>query len=139
MRYQVFGLLCAGLLIPNLHFGQLQDCTLGIGNKDTEVIFQVFKLNEEQKVIAEALASEYQKDSRLIQEQVDDLFESHPQQTPEDLQKMAKKFDSLKIRLIDMSRSYDQKLVSLFDQKQFEVYLQLCNEVRRKPLTPNQK
>ncbi|MCE2612722.1 hypothetical protein LVD13_07040 [Flavobacteriaceae bacterium D16] len=139
MRYQVFGLLCVGLLFPNLHFGQLQDCTLGIGNKDTEVIFQVFKLNEEQKVIAEALASEYQKDSRLIQEQVDDLFESHPQQTPEDLQKMAKKFDSLKIRLIDMSRSYDQKLVSLFDQKQFEVYLQLCNEVRRKPLTPNQK
>lgn len=139
MRYQLLGLLCVGLLLPKMVFGQLQDCTLGIGNKDTEVIFQVFKLNEEQKVLAEALAAEYQKDSRFIQEQVDELFESHPQGTPEDLQKMARKFDSLKVQLIDMSRSYDQKLVSLFDQKQYEVYLQLCNEVRRKPLAPEQK
>lgn len=136
MRYQVLSLLFAAMLIPSLLFGQLQDCTLGIGNKDTEVIFKVFKLNEEQMALAEALASEYQKSSRLIQEQVDQLFESHPQRTPEDLQKMAQKFDSLKVELTSMSRSYDRKLVGLFDQKQYEVYLQLCNEVMRKPLTP---
>ena len=123
MRYRVMGLLCVGLLLPRMFFGQLQDCTLGIGNKDTEVIFQVFKLNEEQKVLAEALAAEYQKDSRLIQEQVDELFESHPQGTPDDLQKMARKFDSLKVQLIDMSRSYDQKLVSLFNQKQYDTII----------------
>ena len=138
MRYGLLVLLFTALLIPNLQYGQLQDCTLGLGNKDTEVIFQVFKLNEEQKVIAEALAAEYKTNSRLIQDQVDELFESHPQGTPEDLQRMAQKFDSLKVQLTSMSRSYDQKLIGLFDQKQYVVYLQLCREVMRKPLTPSQ-
>ena len=139
MFYRVLCLLCATLLFPNLQFGQMQDCTLGLGNKDTEVIFKVFKLNEEQQALAEAMAAEYRTNSRLIQDQVDQLFDSHPQQTPEDLQKMAQKFDSLKVQLTSMSRNYDRKLVGLFDQKQYEVYLQLCNEVMRKPLAPAQK
>jgi hypothetical protein len=134
MRFQLLVLICVALLIPNLNFGQLQDCTLGIGNKDTELIFKVFKLSEEQQVLAEALASEFQKDSRLIQEQVDQLFDTHPQRTPEDLQDLAKKFDSLKIQLTSMSRAYDQKLLGIFDEKQYEVYVQLCNEVMRQPL-----
>ena len=139
MRYGLIKLFCAVLLCSNLSFGQLQDCTLGIGNKDTEVIYQVFKLSEEQKVVAKALAAEYQKNSLLIQKQVDQLFESHPQGNPEDLQLMARKFDSLKIQLSSMSRSYDQKLLGLFNEKQYEVYLQLCNEVMRKPLRPPQE
>ena len=130
-------LLCAVLLLPNLNYGQLQDCTLGLGNKDTDVIFKVFKLSEEQQALAEAMAAEYRTNSRLIQDEVDLLFESHPQRTKEDLQRMAQKFDSLKIQLTAMSRSYDEKLVGLFNQKQYEVYLQLCNEVMRKPLTPS--
>ena len=138
MRYRLLGLLFAGLFLPSLLYGQLQDCTLGLGNKDTEVIFQVFKLNDEQRALAEALAAEYKTNSRLIQDQVDHLFESHPQRTQEDLQRMAKKFDSLKIQLTSMSRNYDQKLVGLFDQKQYEVYLQLCKEVMRRPLAPSQ-
>ena len=130
-------LLCAVWLLPNINYGQLQDCTLGLGNKDTDVIFKVFKLSEEQQALAEAMAAEYRTNSRLIQDEVDLLFESHPQRTPEDLQRMAQKFDSLKIQLTAMSRSYDQKLVGLFNQKQYEVYLQLCNEVMRKPLAPS--
>ena len=130
-------LLCAVLLLPNLNYGQLQDCTLGLGNKDTDVIFKVFKLSEEQQALAEAMAAEYRTNSRLIQDEVDLLFESHPQRTQEDLQRMAQKFDSLKIQLTAMSRSYDEKLVGLFNQKQYEVYLQLCNEVMRKPLNPS--
>ena len=130
-------LLCAVLLLPSLNYGQLQDCTLGLGNKDTDVIFKVFKLSEEQQALAEAMAAEYRTNSRLIQDEVDLLFESHPQRTPEDLQRMAQKFDSLKIQLTAMSRSYDEKLVGLFNQKQYEVYLQLCNEVMRKPLAPS--
>lgn len=139
MRYGQINLFCAVLLCSNLGFGQLQDCTLGIGNKDTEVIYEVFKLSEEQKVVAEVLAAEYQKNSLLIQKKVDQLFESHPQGNPEDLQLMARKFDSLKIQLSSMSRSYDQKLLGLFNEKQYEVYLQLCNEVMRKPLRPTQE
>ena len=130
-------LLYAVLLLPNLNYGQMQDCTLGLGNKDTDVIFKVFKLSEEQQALAEAMAAEYRTNSRLIQDEVDLLFESHPQRTPEDLQRMAQKFDSLKIQLTAMSRSYDEKLVGLFNQKQYEVYLQLCNEVMRKPLAPS--
>ena len=50
-------LLCVILLLPNLNYGQLQDCTLGLGNKDTDVIFKVFKLSEEQQALAEAMAA----------------------------------------------------------------------------------
>ncbi|MBT8320066.1 MAG: hypothetical protein KJO90_00195 [Eudoraea sp.] len=136
-KYVIFLAFC--LLVVIGSSAQIAECTLGLGGKDTEVIYQVFKLDDEQKAIAEALVASYQKDSRLIQEQVDHLFESYPQRTPEELQKMAKKFDSLKVELTNMSRNYDQKLVGLFNQKQYEVYLKLCNEVMKRPLAPAQK
>ena len=136
MRYLRMVLLCSALLMPLMHFGQLQPCTLGIGTGDTEVIMQVFKLNEEQKLKAEEWAAEYQQHSRLIEEEVAQLFKSHPQQSPKELQDMALKYDSLRAHLVGISRGYDQKLIGLFDQRQYEVYVKLCNEVIRRPLTP---
>ncbi|MDC6352508.1 hypothetical protein PP178_13185 [Zeaxanthinibacter sp. PT1] len=39
---------------------QEQDCTLGIGGKDTSLIVQVFQLNKEQQLKLEEWSGEYQ-------------------------------------------------------------------------------
>ena len=139
MRIQLPLFLLPGLLFFNSLGAQLADCTLGLGGKDTEVIVQVFKLNGEQTSKLDMWVAEYQKTSRIIQEEVDQLLASHPQKTPEDLQKLAVKFNTLKTKLQGVSKRYDQKLVTLFNPQQYEVYLQLCNEVNRKPMRRSAK
>lgn len=134
MRIGVSTSLLLGLLFTSLSYAQMADCTLGLGGKDTEVIIQVFQLNGEQRSQLDMWVAEYQKSSRLIQEEVDQLLASHPQKSPEDLQKMAIKYNDLKGKLSGISRNYDQKLIALFNERQYEVYLELCNEVNRRPM-----
>ncbi|MBT8179262.1 MAG: hypothetical protein HKP60_09110 [Eudoraea sp.] len=135
MRIKGSTILLLGLLFAQVNFAQMADCTLGLGGKDTEVIIKVFHLNEEQKSQLDMWVAEYQLSSRLIQEEVDQLLESHPQKTPEDLEKLAVKYNTLKTKLFNISRAYDQQLIALFDQRQYGVYLELCNEVNRKPIS----
>ena len=45
------------------------------------------------------------------------------------------KYNTLKTKLFNISRAYDQQLIALFDQRQYGVYLELCNEVNRKPIS----
>ena len=134
MRIRGLIFLLFGMLYTNVQMAQVPDCTLGLGGKDTEIIIQVFHLNKEQKAKLDMWVAEYQLSSRLIQEEVDQLLASHPQKTPEDLQQMAMKYDTLKARLFGISKGYDKKLIALFDQRQYEVYLELCNEVNRRPM-----
>ncbi len=134
MRRKTLTLLLFGLCCINLGYTQAADCTLGLGGKDTEVIIQVFQLNGEQQVKLDMWVAEYQLSSRLIQEEIDQLLASHPQKTPEDLHNMAQKYNTLKTKLFGISRGYDRKLIGLFNQQQYEVYLKLCNEVNRKPM-----
>ena len=139
MRIRVSTILLLGLLFTNLSYAQMEDCTLGLGGKDTEVIIQVFQIKGDQRSKLDMWVAEYQKSSRLIQEEVDQLLASHPQKSAEDLQKMAIKYNALKGKLSGISRKYDQKLIALFKERQYEVYLDLCNEVNRRamPRTTN--
>ena len=134
MRIQALTILLLGLLFIKVGYTQTADCTLGLGGKDTEVIKQVFQLSAAQKAQLDTWVVEYRTTSRSIQEEVDQLLASHPQKTPEDLEKMAMKYDTLKAELFGISKGYDQKLLALFNERQYQVYLELCNEVSRKPM-----
>ena len=114
--------------------GIAQECTLGIGGRDAETIIQVFQLNEEQVAIMNELRSALDLETSPIEEQSKQLLETHPQSTPEELTELAAKFKLLESKIIQISRSYDQRLLSLFNQKQFQRYVELCYEVARTPL-----
>ena len=116
-------------------YGQSSYCTLGLGGKDTEVILQVFQLNAEQQEQTDAWVAEYRIRARLIQEGADSLLTAHPQKTPEDLQQLALKYNILRNELVELSEGYDRKLIAIFNEKQYALYLKLCEEVNRRPFS----
>ncbi|MET6990127.1 hypothetical protein [Sediminicola arcticus] len=114
--------------------GMAQECTLGIGGKDVENIIQVFQLNSEQVTLLDELRKALDAETTPLEEQAKELLDTHPQSTPEELTELAAKFKVLERKIVQISRSYDQKLLALFNQKQFQRYVELCAEVARTPL-----
>ncbi|MGB5428069.1 hypothetical protein [Eudoraea sp.] len=115
-------------------FGQTDDCTLGIGGKDTETIINVFQLDDEQLVKMEAWIQELKKTNEVIEEQIDVLLEKHPQSNEEELRVLAEKFKPLRAQIIANSKIYDQKLLGILNEKQYQRYITLCTEAMRRPL-----
>ena len=118
---------------------QLEDCTLGLGGKDTETIIKIFQLNEEQQAKMETWSAELQTQNKLIEDQVQELFAKHPQSTPDELNTLAGKYDVLKNKIVTISREYDLKLLTLFNQRQYERYEALCKAAYRRPMTIPEK
>ena len=129
-------LLLAGLFSGVNANAQLPDCTLSIGGKDTDILIQVFQLNEEQKTTMNLWIGELQIQNKLIEDKIKLLFDKHPQGTQEELETLAKKYKVLKDQMLAISKSYDQKLLGLFNPKQYQRYVDLCSEALRKPITP---
>lgn len=122
------------VLLFTCFLGKAQDCVLEIGGKHYETIVSVFQLNEEQKLKVEEWRAELSVEAKLINEEAEKLFETHPQDTPEELTVLGQKYNVLKQRLLDVTIKYDKKLVGSFNEKQKERYAQLCKAASRRPL-----
>ena len=84
----------------------------------------------------EAWRAELQLKSRLIEDDIEQLLATHPQSTEADLRNLAKKYAGLKDNLLTISAEYDQRLLGVFNEKQYKFYTELCREARRTPLNP---
>ena len=115
---------------------QTDYCALDIGGDDAETIIQIFQLNEEQQLLMEEWRGELQLKSRLIEDDIEQLLATHPQSTEADLQNLAKKYAGLKDKLLMVSAEYDQRLLGVFNEKQYKFYAELCREAMRTPLNP---
>ncbi|MBU3025457.1 hypothetical protein Q4603_17005 [Zobellia galactanivorans] len=111
-----------------------QNCTLDIGGKNNEAIKTIFQLNEEQISTMEALQGELEVQTKDIEGQIEKLLAEHPQSSEEDLIKLAEKYKVLQQQLVQAAYDSDKKLLSLFNSKQYERYLRLCNEAIRIPI-----
>ncbi|HMB64427.1 MAG TPA: hypothetical protein VKN36_15210 [Eudoraea sp.] len=130
---------CVLLIVSFGCFGvqaQLPDCTLGLGGKDTEVLSQVFQLNDEQLNSMELLIGELQTGNKVLEDQIKELLNNHPQSTEEELITLAEKYKVLKDQMVAMSITYDRKLLGLFNERQYQRYVSLCKEAFRQPLVP---
>ena len=114
--------------------GSAQDCTLDIGGKNVEMVVKVFQLNESQITKMEAWGAELVLTNKAIEEDIQKMFDSQPQSTPEELTILAEKYRALKSKMVTNSREADKKLLETFNEKQYERYLQLCNEAIRTPI-----
>lgn len=111
-----------------------QECSLGIGVTQADIIAQVFQLRPEQKVKLEEFQAELAKETQLVDEERKTLFDTHPQTSAEDLANFGTKHAVLEDKVKGISRKYDLKLLAIFNEKQYQRYVSLCNEVMRKPL-----
>ncbi|MGB5553768.1 MAG: hypothetical protein WBM83_03850 [Flavobacteriaceae bacterium] len=111
-----------------------QTCTLDVGGNNGEMITKIFQLNQEQIGIMEQLKAEFEITSRTIEDTIQKLFDEHPQSTTEELTTMAGKYKALQQKIVDASLESDTKLLSVFNEKQYQRYLLLCNEAIREPI-----
>ena len=114
--------------------GNAQDCTLDIGGKNTETLVGVFQMNEEQVSQMETFRAGLAVEMRIIEEDIEKLFATHPQSSPEELTMLAEKYDVYKHKAVEASKAADVKLISIFNQKQYDRYIELCTEASRRPL-----
>lgn len=111
-----------------------QECSLGIGATESDTIIQIFQLKEEQIANLEEFKAALEIETRLLDEERKNLFENHPQSTPEDLTTLGTKYKVLEERMKQVFKKYDLKLLALFNEKQYQRYVTLCQEVSRQPL-----
>lgn len=114
--------------------GIAQDCTLDIGGKNAETLIKVFQLNETQIGQMESWSAEMAISNKSIEDDIQKLFDSQPQSTPEELTILAEKYRGLQQKMVSASYEVDKKLLTIFNEKQYERYLQLCNEAIRVPI-----
>tara|TARA_R110000751_G_scaffold99265_2_gene192683 strand:+ start:518 stop:934 length:417 start_codon:yes stop_codon:yes gene_type:complete len=111
-----------------------QECSLGIGATESDTIIQIFQLKEEQITNLEEFKAALEIETRLLDEERKNLFENHPQSTPDDLTALGAKYKVLEERMKQVFKKYDLKLLALFNEKQYQRYVTLCQEVSRQPL-----
>jgi len=115
-------------------FAHAQRCSLGISEENIETISMVFQLNEEQIKQLETLSAAFAVAEKAIEDEVQLLFNTHPQSTPKELTQLAEKYKVLEAKMVTTSLEFDKKLLQAFNDKQYERYISLCKEANRSPI-----
>ncbi|WP_088341782.1 hypothetical protein [Robiginitalea sediminis] len=134
MKQHSFSLLLA--LFLGSFLVQAQDCTLGIGGRDTDMIIAVFELDSVQQSRLSQWTKELEAVNTPLEEKARILLDTHPQKSDEDLAALGQKFDVLKQEMIANATRFDRLLLGTFNEAQYERYAQLCREVYRAPMAP---
>lgn len=116
-----------------------QVCILDIGSKNSEKVIETFQLKEKQLESLKVLKDDVKLATEAIDKKVKNLLETHPQSSPEELTVLAEKHKELEDEMFGVIVKYDQKLISLFNEKQYERYVLLCNTANRTPITSIQE
>lgn len=115
-------------------YANAQDCTLDVGGKNTDILVQVFQMNQEQIKTMETLREELAIETKVIEDEIQKLFDNHPQSTPEELTTLSIKYKVFQEKIVMASKATDKMLLSTFNEKQYERYLELCYEAVRRPI-----
>jgi len=128
------GFLFYFFLICSLHCVAQEECILGIGGQDDEVIEEVFQLNDDQIEKMKNWGAELKIRNEILKDQADFLLRKHAQSSPEDLVAMSYKYKDILDSMKQNVRMLDKRLLSIFNAKQYNFYLELCNQLSLLPI-----
>ncbi len=114
--------------------GIAQDCTLDVGGKNFDILIKVFQMNAQQISKMETLRAELGVETKVMEDEIQKLFDNHPQSTPEELTTLSKKYTVFQEKIVMASKAADKMLLSSFNEKQYDRYLELCYEAIREPI-----
>ncbi|UJH66807.1 hypothetical protein [Allomuricauda sp. SCSIO 65647] len=129
----------APFFVLTLSLAAQQDCFLGVGSNSDDKIIEVFKLTETQIEKMKNWGAELQYRNSLLEDQAKRLLGRHAQSSPEDLTKMSYEYKHLMDSMQQNMRMIDQRMLSLFDDRQYKLYMKLCEEVIRTPIFVNRQ
>ena len=102
-----------------------QDCALGMGGTDPQQIAALFQLEDWQQERMHRWVEALESENAPLQQKLDSLLESHPQETPEQLTALGQKYEAIM-----------ELLLGIFRPVQYRKYEAICREVNRMPLEP---
>jgi hypothetical protein len=111
-----------------------EDCFLGIGGKDDETIKAVFELTEGQIEKMRNWGAELEFRNEIFEMRAENLLKNHAQSSPEDLMKMAIEYKALMDSMQNNIKLLDKRLLGIFTDDQYNLYIMLCNQVYRSPM-----
>lgn len=111
-----------------------EDCYLGIGGKDDVIIAEVFELTEEQTENLKNWGAELKFRNEIFELKANNLLKNHAQASPEDLLKMSYNYKALLDSMAANMRLLDKRMLGTFTNKQYNVYIMLCNQLSRSPI-----
>ncbi|TNF74715.1 MAG: hypothetical protein EP302_02675 [Bacteroidetes bacterium] len=133
MKLRTISLLVISL--ATWHAGA-QDCALGMGGTDPRQIAELFQLEGWQQERMHHWAETLESENAPLQQKLDSLLESHPQETPEQLTALGQQFEAIKEQMVQNSLRYDRLLLGILRPGQYRKYEAFCREVNRMPLEP---
>lgn len=109
------------------------DCILGVGGTPDSVLIDVFQLNTTQtnKLISYSEEVKYRRD--ILDNTLDNIRKRHPQSTISELSKLAIEYTVIIDSMTSIQAMMDKRLLSLFNEKQYNLYRVLCGEASRSP------
>ncbi|MEM8928169.1 MAG: hypothetical protein AAGC45_08190 [Bacteroidota bacterium] len=120
-------------LFPFLLFSQ-EDCFLGIGGKDDETIKAVFELTEDQVEKMRNWGAELEFRNEIFERRAKNLLKNHAQGSPEDLMNLSYEFKALLDSMENNIKRLDKRMLGIFTNEQYNLYIMLCNQVYRSPI-----
>jgi len=117
------------------YFGVAQEpCALGIGGKDHELIIEVFRLDGNQIKKMRNWGAELKFRNEIFELRAERLLKNHPQGSVEDILLMSKKYKVLLDSIEKNSRMIDKRMLGIFNDEQYNLYVKLCNQAYRVPV-----
>ncbi|MEW2921455.1 hypothetical protein AB1A65_08305 [Muricauda sp. ANG21] len=133
MRTAVFSLL----LLLNFSVFAQEDCLLGVGGKDDEVITEVFQLNEEQQEQLRNWSAELKIRNGLLKEKAEYLLKKHEESSVDELLKVSEEYQNILDSMKQNVRMMDKRLLTILNPKQYEFYTELCTKLSLRPIYIN--
>ncbi|MFX0558134.1 hypothetical protein ACOCEA_15135 [Maribacter sp. CXY002] len=109
------------------------DCILGVGITDDDTLIEVFQMNKFQQENLANFGGELKYRNELLNNQLENIKRRHPQSNSEELMQLAGKYKNIMDSMQLVQAMIDKKVLSLFNEKQYELYLSLCKEASRSP------
>ena len=109
------------------------DCVLGVGLTEDATLIEVFQMNEMQQEKLANFGAELKYRNELLNDQLENVMKRHPQSNATELRQLADKYKGVMDSMAIIQTIIDKKVLALFNEKQYELYLTLCKEASRSP------
>ena len=117
-------------------FAQM-DCVLGVGGRDDETITKVFELTEEQQERLKSWSAELKVRNELLEDRAKYLMKKHEESSPEVLVTISQEYKKLVDSMRQNIRMMDKRLLTIFNDVQYDRYMKLCNQMSLRPIYIN--
>ena len=110
---------------------------MGVGGTDDETIAEVFQLNDEQRQSLRNWSAELKVRNEILSNQAEFLLKQHEESSPEVLMTISKEYKTIMDSMKQNVRMMDKRLLSIFNPKQYNFYVKLCDQLTLRPIYIN--